>query len=278
MSVVWQLLLTVVVCSLLSRVILTCSLVCWPVRKRALAAGNPTRRGSKLTSAASERQQLERLKQQQQLVKLKVEITFQVSQQSICSERVDICMARRDQVSDTSRQVPRKRKNDSYQREKYRSESRGADRQCTWTHVPWFHKRTRSILVCFTQVASKDYPGVYPGEDHTWNVTKFRDGLKLEVQRLTPSSVEFDLIGVDASVANSLRRTLIAEVPTIAIESVYVYNNTSIMQDEVLASRLGLIPLKVDPRKMNWKPQASGGDGWTGLEESKYIVSETIGF
>lgn len=130
----------------------------------------------------------------------------------------------------------------------------------------------------FTQVASKDYPGVYPGEDHTWNVTKFRDGLKLEVQRLTPSSVEFDLIGVDASVANSLRRTLIAEVPTIAIESVYVYNNTSIMQDEVLASRLGLIPLKVDPRKMNWKPQASGGDGWTGLEESKYIVSETMDF
>ena len=43
---------------------------------------------------------------------------------------------------------------------------------------------------------------------------------------------------------------MISEVPAIAIEEVYVYNNTSIVQDEVLSQRLGLIPLKVDPRKM----------------------------
>lgn len=35
----------------------------------------------------------------------------------------------------------------------------------------------------------------------------------------------------------------------MAIEKVHVYNNTSIMQDEVLAHRLGLIPLKADPRQ-----------------------------
>ena len=43
---------------------------------------------------------------------------------------------------------------------------------------------------------------------------------------------------------------MISEVPAIAIEDVYLYNNTSIVQDEVLSQRLGLIPLKVDPRKM----------------------------
>jgi DNA-directed RNA polymerase I and III subunit RPAC1 len=43
-------------------------------------------------------------------------------------------------------------------------------------------------------------------------------------------------------------------VPTVAIENVYVYNNTSIVQDEVLAHRLGLVPIKVDPRKVKWKP------------------------
>lgn len=32
------------------------------------------------------------------------------------------------------------------------------------------------------------------------------------VQRLTPSSIEFDLVGVDASIANALRRVMIAEV------------------------------------------------------------------
>lgn len=33
----------------------------------------------------------------------------------------------------------------------------------------------------------------------------------------------------------------------MAIEKVYIYDNTSIIQDEVLAHRLGLIPIKVDP-------------------------------
>ncbi len=59
--------------------------------------------------------------------------------------------------------------------------------------------------------------------------------------------MEFDLIGVDASLANSFRRILLAEIPTMAIEKVYVYNNTSVIQDEVLAHRLGLIPLKANP-------------------------------
>jgi DNA-directed RNA polymerase I and III subunit RPAC1 len=45
-----------------------------------------------------------------------------------------------------------------------------------------------------------------------------------------------------------LRRILLAEVPTVAIENVYMWNNTSIVHDEVLAHRLGLIPLNVDAR------------------------------
>lgn len=39
----------------------------------------------------------------------------------------------------------------------------------------------------------------------------------------------------------------------MAIEKVLVANNTSVVQDEVLAHRLGLIPLKVDPRLFNYK-------------------------
>lgn len=47
-----------------------------------------------------------------------------------------------------------------------------------------------------------------------------------------------------------------------------MYNNTSIMQDEVLAHRLGLLPIKFDPRLLNWKPkQVTGADG-SGLDLS----------
>jgi DNA-directed RNA polymerase I and III subunit RPAC1 len=38
---------------------------------------------------------------------------------------------------------------------------------------------------------------------------------------------------VDASIANALRRIMLAEVPTIAIEHVWIAVNNSIIQDEV---------------------------------------------
>lgn len=66
--------------------------------------------------------------------------------------------------------------------------------------------------------------------------------------RLSEDDIEFDIIGIDAAVANAFRRILIAELPTMAIEKVLIANNTSVIQDEVLAHRLGLIPIKVDPR------------------------------
>jgi DNA-directed RNA polymerase I and III subunit RPAC1 len=42
--------------------------------------------------------------------------------------------------------------------------------------------------------------------------------------------MEFDLIGADPAVANALRRILISEVPTVAIEHIFIVNNTSIIQ------------------------------------------------
>lgn len=45
----------------------------------------------------------------------------------------------------------------------------------------------------------------------------------------------------------------VTKVPTIAIERVYVWDNTSVIVDEVLSHRLGLIPLNVDPALMQFK-------------------------
>ena len=45
---------------------------------------------------------------------------------------------------------------------------------------------------------------------------------------------------------------MIAEIPTLAIEYVFIHNNTSIVQDEVLAARLGLVPLTASLSGLNW--------------------------
>lgn len=39
----------------------------------------------------------------------------------------------------------------------------------------------------------------------------------------------------------------------MAVEKVLVYNNTSIVQDEILAHRLGLIPILADPRLFEYR-------------------------
>ena len=75
----------------------------------------------------------------------------------------------------------------------------------------------------------------------------------MEIEESTSLEMEFDLVGVDASIANAFRRILLSEVPTMAIETVFVFNNTSVIQDEVLSHRLGLIPINADPGRFGWQ-------------------------
>ena len=50
---------------------------------------------------------------------------------------------------------------------------------------------------------------------------------------------------------NTLRRMMVDEVPTMAIEEVEFQKNNSILYDETIAHRLGLIPLKTDLKSYN---------------------------
>jgi DNA-directed RNA polymerase subunit D len=51
--------------------------------------------------------------------------------------------------------------------------------------------------------------------------------------------------------ANLLRRLILENVPTLAIEEVEFKNNDSILYDEVIAHRLGLLPLTTDLKTYN---------------------------
>ncbi|KAL1377034.1 hypothetical protein pipiens_016534 [Culex pipiens pipiens] len=89
--------------------------------------------------------------------------------------------------------------------------------------------------------------------DDFWDFERFKRQLQIVVVRYEENELEFDMIGVSPAIANAFRRLMLSEVPSMAIEKVHIYNNTSIIQDEVLAHRLGLIPLKADPRLFEYK-------------------------
>lgn len=71
--------------------------------------------------------------------------------------------------------------------------------------------------------------------------------MEVTFSKKTDEHAIFELKGVDVPFANALRRIMIAEVATMAIEYVQVVTNDSTLHDSVLAHRLGLVPIFADP-------------------------------
>jgi DNA-directed RNA polymerase subunit D len=75
--------------------------------------------------------------------------------------------------------------------------------------------------------------------------------MKVKVIEKKGNRMSFLLEGTTPAFANALRRIVLSEVPVLAVEWVDIHDNNSILFDEVIASRLGLIPLKFDPTKFS---------------------------
>ena len=89
--------------------------------------------------------------------------------------------------------------------------------------------------------------------------------MEITFASLDDSLARFTLTGASPAFANAMRRAMIGEVPTLAIEDVRIYDNTSALFDEMLAHRIGLIPIKTDLTTYSTKDTCScGGAGCPG--------------
>ena len=59
----------------------------------------------------------------------------------------------------------------------------------------------------------------------------------LKIRELRESYCEFVLSSTDVSVANALRRVMLVDVPTIAVDLVEIEQNTTVLNDEFIAHR-----------------------------------------
>jgi len=107
-----------------------------------------------------------------------------------------------------------------------------------------------------------EYAGAYYGSgvDNSFSMERFSRDFKIDIKSLDEEELVFDMIGIDPAIANAFRRILLSEVPTMAIEKVFILNNTSMIQDEMLSHRLGLVPIKADPRKFRERAAEEDAD------------------
>ena len=79
--------------------------------------------------------------------------------------------------------------------------------------------------------------------------------------------------------ANMVRKTIIDEVPTMAIEDVELRKNSSVLYDEIIAHRLGLIPLVTDLKSYNLPSECTcKGEGCSKCELQLSLKAKGPGY
>ena len=75
--------------------------------------------------------------------------------------------------------------------------------------------------------------------------------MKINMLNRNDSEIKFVVEGINSDFAGELRRIMLSELPTMAIEWVDFIKNDSPLPDEVIADRLGQIPFTFDKRAYN---------------------------
>ena len=81
--------------------------------------------------------------------------------------------------------------------------------------------------------------------------------MKIQVLDKKDNELVFMIEGINNAIANTIRRAIVAEVPTLAVDEVNFVKNQSALYDEVLAHRIGLMPIKTDLKSYSLKEGVS---------------------
>ena len=98
-----------------------------------------------------------------------------------------------------------------------------------------------------------------------------QDLSSLDVISKDSEKIAIKLKGVQLQYANALRRVCLNGVPVFAIDTVDIIQNTSVLPDEGLAHRLGLIPLKTDLKRFN-EPSKCDCQSESGCSNCKVLL------
>jgi len=75
--------------------------------------------------------------------------------------------------------------------------------------------------------------------------------MELEIFEEDEHNLQFIIKGISIEMVNALRRIMIGWLPSMAIDEVIILKNDSPLYDEILAHRIGLIPLTTDLESYN---------------------------
>lgn len=98
-----------------------------------------------------------------------------------------------------------------------------------------------------------------------------QDLSSLEIISKDDRKMSVKIKGVPLQYANALRRVCLNGVPVFAIDTVDILENSSVLPDEGLAHRLGLIPIKTDLSRFN-EPSKCECKSETGCSNCKVML------
>jgi DNA-directed RNA polymerase subunit D len=90
--------------------------------------------------------------------------------------------------------------------------------------------------------------------------------MNASITKQTSNYLEVTIIGASNALVNTLRRIVLSDVETLAIDTIQVIKNTTVLPDEFINHRLALIPILYDLNKIPESAtfefnQTAGSDG-----------------